>query len=919
MQNSSEHKFRFVYQVRLLLAIIFCSLFSLMLLGLVFMFELDDVESEFRDQVDATSSQLQHKLNASRAVVSSLAGWHHSHMVLRAGEFSVFATEMMDSYPHIDSIMFMKRVDQSERQRFVEGLRDDGYATYDIVTLDSDQKRVSVPQRSLYLPVTLVEPLDPSSAIVLGYDGFSDSAVSMSIYEAIQSGGSTISEPTELPGVGNVFYLFKAAYRGKVVPSDIKTRLEQLDGVFAVVIKTEFLLPHLSASFDGETTSLTMHHNRFLESDSRGHLVRYVAAGSSDGYVYQYLPVFEVRLDLEALGLPFKLYFQRHVSIADFNFVVPAIVVFLTFIAMYLAHIGLRRDYMHSIKNEQVQDEIFKEKERVEVTLHSIADGVITVNSQNIVEYMNEVAESLTGWRCQEAVGMPIKQVFVSEKEQASNGVLPGANGHAGVGGDGIVGNYVLTHKGGTRFAIESSRGVIRDRAGNEVGAVIIFRDVTYEREMALRMAHQARHDELTGLFNRREFEIQLRYSLEHGSSGDHKDVLCYFDLDQFKVVNDTCGHMAGDELLKQLTHLLRNNIRDTDVLARLGGDEFGLIIRHCGLEKAREIASVLHSVIREFRFVWQGKTFDIGASMGLVEISRDIGSLHEVMSAADAACYMAKDKGRNRIVVHRFDDHELQMRHGEMLWVHKVHDAFAHDRFCLYRQKVSSLKDQGAPIHYEVLIRMRDDEGKIVLPMAFIPAAERYNLMPDVDRWVISKALSMIALDVGDEVYNINVSGKSINEESFLKYVADEIKSSGVDPARICFEVTETAAITHLSSAIEFINVLKALGCSFALDDFGSGLSSFAYLKNLPVDYLKIDGGFIKDMIDDPVDMAMVACIVQVGKVMGIKTIAEFVENEAIKRELMFMGVDYGQGYWISRPELWQVNKPQVLSWLSP
>lgn len=915
MVNSSEGRFKAVYQIRLALAVVFCGLFALMLLGLIFVFELDNAENEFRDQVDSASSQLQHRLNASRAVVSSLAGWHHSHMVLRAGEFSVFATEMMDSYPHIDSIMYMKRVDKNERKRFIESQRDDGYVTFDIVTLDKDLKRAVVPERSLYLPVTLIEPLAPDTAILLGYDGFSDSSVAMSIYESIQTGNSTISEPSFLPGIGNVFYLFKAAYRGKVVPADMKTRLEQLDGVFGVVMRADALLPHLIKNLDRRTSSVTLYHDRFLESDHRGHIVHYQPDDFRTNYFSSYLPLFEIKLDLSTLGQPFKLSFYKQVTLADFTFVLPFIVVFFTLISMYMAHLALRRDYLHSLESERAQDDIFREKELAEVTLHSIADGVITVDVTACVDYMNEAAEELTGWRSADAVGLPLKQVFVIEAESIINEFL-GFNEYSEEGQDGgSLANYVLTHKSGKQFTIERSSGPIKDRSGKEVGAVIIFRDVTQEREMALQMAHQARHDELTGLFNRREFEIQLKRSLDKSGAGEKNDVLCYFDLDQFKVVNDTCGHVAGDELLKQLTQLLRANIRETDMLARLGGDEFGLIIRNCTIETAQDIAALVHSVIREFRFVWQGKTFDVGASMGLVEVSHDIGSMHEVMSAADSACYVAKDKGRNRIFVHRFDDHELKTRHGEMQWVHRVHEAFENDRFCLYRQKVVSLKDRSAAPHYEVLVRMRDEDGQIVLPMAFIPAAERYNLMPEVDRWVIRNSLMMVALDLSDSVYNLNLSGKSINEDNFLKFVTDELVASKVDPARICFEVTETAAITHLSSAIEFINALRKVGCSFALDDFGSGLSSFAYLKNLPVDYLKIDGGFVKDMIDDPVDMAMVACIVQVGKVMGIKTIAEFVENDAIKRELLFMGVDYGQGYGIARPEPWKENKAHVVN----
>lgn len=420
-------------------------------------------------------------------------------------------------------------------------------------------------------------------------------------------------------------------------------------------------------------------------------------------------------------------------------------------------------------------------------------------------------------------------------------------------------------------------------------------------------MAHQAKHDQLTGLFNRREFESQLFISLEKSKVGERQDVLCYIDLDQFKVVNDTCGHIAGDELLRQLTHILHANVRESDVLARLGGDEFGLIIKGCSLNKAQEITSVLLNAIRDFRFVWEGKRFDIGASMGLVMIHQDIGSIHEVMSAADSACYMAKDKGRNRIFCHSQDDHELLSRQGEMQWVHQIHDAFEKRRFRLFRQKVASLRGEKTPDHYEILIRMRDENDGYVPPMAFIPAAERYNIMPELDRWVVKEALAQISREVDKtSIYNLNLSGKSLSEEGFLEFMLEQIKLSGISPERICFEITETAAISNLGSASSFIRVMRKKGCSFALDDFGSGLSSFGYLKSLPVDYLKIDGTFVRDMMEDPVDLALVTCIAQVGIVMEIKTIAEYVETDEIRGKLKEIGVDYAQGYAVSEPEEW-------------
>lgn len=383
---------------------------------------------------------------------------------------------------------------------------------------------------------------------------------------------------------------------------------------------------------------------------------------------------------------------------------------------------------------------------------------------------------------------------------------------------------------------------------------------------------------------------------------------ICYLDLDQFKVINDTCGHVAGDELLRQLGILLPQHVRRNDTLARLGGDEFGVLLENCTLRQACRVANDLRKSIEEFRFVWGAKTFSLGASIGLVLVTGQDQSLVEILAAADAACYVAKDSGRNRIHVYHEEDSELSARKGEMQWLNRTQQALSEDRFCLYYQPIDASTDSDNTLHYEVLLRMLDEQGEIILPGAFLPAAERYDLMPRLDRWVLEKTLSLLGANPRHlarlSQCAINLSGQSVTDHGFTDFVIETLQANSVPADKICFEITETTAIGNLVGAIQFINTLKALGCRFALDDFGSGMSSFAYLKTLPVDYLKIDGVFISDMMDDPINLAMVQSINSIAQVMGKATIAEFVESEAIYDCLVDMGVDYLQGYHISRPQ---------------
>ncbi len=446
------------------------------------------------------------------------------------------------------------------------------------------------------------------------------------------------------------------------------------------------------------------------------------------------------------------------------------------------------------------------------------------------------------------------------------------------------------------------------DRMGKDSGVVVSWRDLTETHTLSEKLSYQASHDALTGLVNRREFEQRLCELIDLAREAHTEHALCYLDLDQFKVINDTCGHIAGDELLRQLGMLLPEQVRKGDTLARLGGDEFGVLMERCSIMQATRVANALLEAIRNLQFHWEDKTFNIGVSIGVVPINEASESITAVLSTADSACYAAKDGGRNRIHVYREDDIKVAERQGEMQWVARIQRALDDDRFALYAQPISAVLPTGAPpVHYEILLRMKDERGQIVLPGAFLSAVERYNLSAQLDNWVIRNVFEWY-VDSPEyteklDLLSVNLSGNSLSDAQLMGYIIEKFKEGSIAPEKICMEITETAAITNLTSATRFIKLLKEWGCRFALDDFGSGLSSFAYLKNLPVDYLKIDGLFVKDILDDAIDYAMVKSINEIGHVMGKKTVAEFVDSEEIMSSLKIIGVDYAQGYAVGVP----------------
>ncbi|WP_420234170.1 EAL domain-containing protein [Pseudomonas sp. ABY48] len=601
--------------------------------------------------------------------------------------------------------------------------------------------------------------------------------------------------------------------------------------------------------------------------------------------------------------------------------------------ALGLIVLALLRTHKLLAQRQVFANALQMEKERAQITLQSIGDGVISTDVEGAIAYMNPAAEAMTHWKAEHATGLPLAALFnllddnaqsegLTLIEHILSGRLSGASEHS----------KLIQRLDGSTVSVTLVGAPIR-HAGRVSGAVLVLHDMTQERQYIANLSWQATHDALTGLANRREFEYRLEQALHNLTRQVGRHALMFLDLDQFKLVNDTCGHAAGDELLRHICALLQSGLRENDTLARLGGDEFGILLENCSPEAAEKIAEGLRQTVQNLHFVWKGRPFVTTVSIGLVHIAQTPTTLEASLRAADMACYMAKEKGRNRVQVYHADDSELSLRFGEMAWVQRLHMALEENRFCLYAQEIAALGpgDHGGG-HIEILLRLHDEAGRMILPDSFIPAAERYGLMTSLDRWVVENVFKIIRQCLNDSrqgpmaMCAINLSGTTIGDQAFLDFLRKQFVAYSIPPEMICFEITETSAISNLGSAIRFINELKSLGCYFSLDDFCAGMSSFAYLKHLPVDFLKIDGSFVKDMLDDPINRAMVEVINHIGHVMGKRTIAEFVETAQIEQALLEIGVDYAQGYVIERPQLFTCDtlqcrpaRPQPLLFKAP
>ena len=559
-------------------------------------------------------------------------------------------------------------------------------------------------------------------------------------------------------------------------------------------------------------------------------------------------------------------------------------------------------------ERKQAEENLFREKEFAQITLQSIHEAVITTDAQGRINSANSAACGLLRKVEEDVIDRPLLDLLTFAELDQRRAARQGLKDALGDGRScEMIGVPELKFEDGETIYVNGRISALRGAGGGIIGSVVAVQDITLEKRMKEILSYQATHDELTSLINRREFE-RLLDELLHNRIEPSSDILLYLDLDQFKLINDSCGHDAGDQLLKQLTGLLRTRLRHTDTLARLGGDEFAALLPNCDLDVGKRIAEELREIVREYRFNWGGRNFAVGVSIGLVSISNSMDNNASVLAAADSACYIAKENGRDQVMVYQPDGNEVQKRRDEMSQAARIRESLERDRLALFAQPIVPVEmHSDSRWGVEILVRMFDDDGRMVPPMAFIPAAERYNLMSHIDRWVVDALcahwVSNESLFERIDKVAINLSGQSVANDEFLDYVVKQIEAHQLPWNKLCFEITETAAVASIEKAQRFMGRLSAKGCRFALDDFGSGLSSFTYLKHLPVDYLKIDGAFVKDMLSDEIDAAMVRSISDIGRSMGLKTIAEFVEDENVLHALHEAQVHFAQGYGICKP----------------
>ncbi|MGB5601887.1 MAG: EAL domain-containing protein [Gammaproteobacteria bacterium] len=901
----SERSYRYA---NLLLIIVSLIILAVMV-TLVITNNIKTIKSQLRDSAQLIFQNTQESLHAGEHVLDAYQAYFSTVDSVDYRKLEEYSRAMRNEHPFIHMTQYMIRVQHSELEDFLHERKRDGYAGFRVTEYDNHEHRTLVPvaERSIYYPLVFMDPMDIPSLPLLGFDALSFPLIRDAVEASINTGKPRATKPYNFHTGGTGYLIISPIYTTDDLPKDTIQRYDLATRLVAVAIKTENILDSVEIS-ENESLSYT-----YFDSDSQTYsLARTINADVIDRN--SFFPVYNSSHTLNVAGQVYEIKLMRQMTWTDLDYEWLAFAFFATAAFSLLSFNFVNLRIQSAKESQRAQAEIFREREHAQVTLHSISEAVITTNINTHIVYMNPIARRITGWNDEEAIGMPINTVFRLIHEDTREPINSTVDECLESKGTVLFDEpALLINKNGDEFAVENSSSPIRGHNGQIIGAVLVFRNITHIRNLSKKMEFQATHDSLTGLINRHEFEHQLKLAVTSARDDNRHHAICYLDLDQFKIVNDTCGHIAGDQLLIEIAALMPQNVRASDCLARLGGDEFGVLMFDCPIKQAEKVAENLRATIRDFTFSWDKKTFDIGVSIGLVPIRKDSGSVQDVLRRSDSACYIAKDLGRNRVHLYTPDDIEISRRHGELQWVTRIKNALEQNHFQLALQAVKPIMDSKASTHYEVLVRMLDENGEIIPPMSFIPAAERYDMMPALDRWVISSTFQMIReqqnRNRNRHVYNINLSGQTLCNKDILEFIRNELDNHAIDANRICFEITETAVIANLSLAIDFISKMKAMGCMFALDDFGSGLSSFAYLKKLPVDFLKIDGEFVRDILDDPMDRAIVSAINDIGHEIGLITVAEYVENEDILKLLKELGVDYAQGYGVDKPKLWRTD----------
>ncbi len=899
--------------------------------------EQKTLEFDFARSGEIIGDSLDKHIARYLEVVHGIQSYFASTGEVSREQFRTFVERTLDRVPGIHALSWNPRISGAERAGYEAAARRDGFPDFRITERDAGGHLIPAADRSEYVAVYYIEP-QAANRDALGYDVYSQPTrraaldVARDTGEPVATARITLVQET---GSQAGILVFVPIYRSGSVPESTAGRRADLLGYAVGVFR---LGDVLAAALNGlGVTDLGASLYDESAPDDTSPLAAYglghQGSGSlgSSAQIAMRVGGFTYSRNYEVAGRNWRLelkpnsnYLAARRSWAVWG-VLAAGLAFTSLLGLFLLALSgrvvldRRRAEKLAEANASLSEEVTQrvhteralhaEKERVEVTLHSIGDAVITTSAGGEVEYLNPVAEELTEWSTEEARGQPLTAVFrILNEETREPAIDPVRRCREEGRVIGLANHTVLISRSGREYAIQDSAAPIRDYRDRLLGVVLVFKDVTESRRKEREAVHYATHDTLTGLLNRREFDRRLEQALASSKRYGTRHALCYLDLDQFKIVNDTSGHRAGDALLEHVAQLLSQEVRERDTLARLGGDEFALLLDNCPLGKALEIAESLVASVRDYRFVWNERIFDIGVSIGLAPIGGQAETAETLLSHADVACYAAKDLGRNRVHVYQADTGGSDPRHREVMRVADMRSAIDQERFRLYHQPIWSLgEDPPRVVRHELLLRMLDEKGDLVLPGSFVPVAERFGLMDQIDRWVVRTAFrehgSMFP-DKDCPHIAINLSGSLLGDDNLLGFLRAQFSACEVDPGVVCFEIAETAAIRNISAAAQLIHAVRDMGGKFALDDFGSGLSSFAYLKSLPVDYLKIDGNLVRCAADDNNDRAMVEAINQLAHRLGVETVAEYVETPESVQILLDIGVDYAQGSALAKPK---------------
>jgi diguanylate cyclase (GGDEF)-like protein/PAS domain S-box-containing protein len=875
---------------------------------LAFAVDYKSSRTQFESQAHSELQEISKRVLTAEGVASAL-GSTAQVSDYKVSRTDTAALDLIKSYPFLAAIMRLDLVVFTEREDYIENWRDLGDLEYTIHEFDSDARQYRpVPARNEYLVIrSIASSLDDNDKLI-GLDVLHHEWIDGAVRKSLRTGATVIVPVPPYLWNRSGLILVRNTYQGAEFPKSEADRVRQMAGTIFVFLDPDKVFLPVTRT----------HPDLDIE-------VSLLGAGSDEGHeeIYSY----HQSTGDAGVTLPFTFRETQLLKLADrelllamssrfhpswFTYLAALAIMGLIGFILYMYLMSRKRKEFSDLQTRQLSESIYQERERAEVTLRSIGDAVLTTDPNSEVTYMNPVAEKMLGVAAHIAQGQLIKNVVKlvnGDSEESIEDPMDVFSHHSETDEPAVR----MLYRGETEepIAVDVTCTKLRDTRGANMGSVMVIRDVSGESALKQQLSYQASHDPLTGLYNRIKFETEIKKAIE--TSDPETGIghaLCYMDLDQFKIVNDTCGHMAGDSLLKKLTQVLQNRVRESDVLARLGGDEFGLLLLNCDLDHAVQIADSLRLAIKQFVFTWEGRTFDIRMSIGVVAMHDPNMTHAELMSAADVACYIAKDAGRDVVHAYRPEDQMVTEHHDQMLWSQKIQDALRGNNFYLMLQTMTPLLPSQQSIQIqEFLLRIRMDDGTIITPDVFIPAAERYGLMRAIDMWVLDNALRIIS-EVQHEsedsmtyLYSVNLSGQSVGDTEVADMILAKLEEYKVDAGKLMLEVTETAAVANFTVAQEFINKLSDAGCRFALDDFGAGLSSFGYLKELRVNFLKIDGQFVKGMSKDSIDRMMVNNITHLGYGLGLYVIAEFVEDEETMQLLREVGVHFAQGYHVQKP----------------